>query len=112
MSGGCAASLIERFDAGLKRVPFGTGPKDLMVAYAANAELLCFLVLGWPIPCNVVDLFVETAAAVNGNSDVWARESRPGLLDALELNGLGGISAATKNSMREIILGNQEYTEQ
>jgi DNA polymerase I len=73
--------------------------------------LLCFLMLGWPLPRNVLDLYVETAAAINGNTEVWAKKSRPGLLDALELHGLGGILAATKKSMREVITGNERYTE-
>ena len=39
----------------LRRAPFDTGPRSLMVAYAANAELSCFEVLGWPflITCSI-----------------------------------------------------------
>ena len=55
------------------------GPRDLMVAYAANAELSCFLALGWPFPCNVLDLYVETIAGINGRADIWPQKGRPGL---------------------------------
>ena len=37
----------------LRRAPFDTGQRSRMVAYAANAELSCFEVLGWPFPYNV-----------------------------------------------------------
>ena len=72
----------------LRRAPFGTGPRDLLVAYAANAEMSCFLALGWPFPVNVLDLYVETIAAINGRTDIWPHKGRPGLLAALELHGL------------------------
>ena len=47
----------------LRRAPFGTGPRDLLVTFAANAEISCFLALGWPFPFNVLDLYVETIAS-------------------------------------------------
>ena len=53
--------------------------EDLMVAYAANAEFSCFLALAWPLPVNVLDLYVETIAAINGRTDVWPYKGRPGL---------------------------------
>jgi DNA polymerase I len=94
----------------LKRAPFGTGPRDLMIAYAANAELACFLALGWPFPCNVLDLYVETIAVINGRTDLWPNKGRPGLLAALELHGLPAMSAMTKQDMRDVIVNNTEYT--
>jgi len=39
--------------------PFDTGPDSVMVAFASNAELACFLALGWPFPTNVLDPYVE-----------------------------------------------------
>jgi hypothetical protein len=88
----------------LDRAPFGTGPDDLTVAYAANAELSCFLALGWPLPVNVLDVYVETIAAINGNTAIWPNKGRPGLLDALELYGLAGVSRAYKDHWRDVIL--------
>jgi DNA polymerase I len=67
------ASIVMRRAELLKcrAAPFPTGPEDLMVAYAANAELSCFLTLNWPFPCNVLDVYVETICAINGNATIW-----------------------------------------
>jgi DNA polymerase-1 len=94
----------------LRRAPFGTGPRDLMVVYAANAEISCFLVLGWPLPVNMLDLYVETIAAINGRIDIWPQKGRPGLLAALELHELPVPSASTKTDMRRLILDHTDYT--
>jgi hypothetical protein len=55
----------------LARAPFDTGPDSVMVAFASNAELQCFLALGWPFPTNVLDPYVENIVAINGNTAVW-----------------------------------------
>jgi DNA polymerase I len=94
----------------LKHAPFWVGPRDLMVAYAANAELSCFAVLGWPFPCNVLDLFVETIASINGRTDIWPQRGRPRLPHALELHGLPASSVETKDDMIDLILNNTDYT--
>ena len=76
------------------------------MAYAANAEMSCFLALGWPFPVNVLDLYVETIAAINGRTDIWPHKGRPGLLAALELQGLPALSDDNKDAMRRLILDN------
>ena len=43
--------------------PFSIGKDSLIVAYYASAELGCFLVLGWPMPANILDLFAEFRVA-------------------------------------------------
>ena len=50
----------------LSSAPFDTGPEALVVAYLASAELGCFLELGWSMPANVLDLYVEHRVATNG----------------------------------------------
>ena len=94
----------------LRRAPFRVGPRDLLVTFAANAEMSCFLALGWPFPINVLDLYVETIAAINGRTDIWPQKGRPGLLAALELHGLPAPSADTKTDMRRLILDHTDYT--
>jgi DNA polymerase I len=94
----------------LKRAPFGTGPRDLMIAYAANAEISCFQMLGWPQPRNVLDLYVEACAVLNGRTDLWDSKGRPGLVAVLELLGLPSISATEKQEMRDLILNNEDYS--
>jgi hypothetical protein len=95
-----------------RRAPFDTGPRSAMIAYAANAELSCFLALGWPFPVNVLDAYVETCAAINGNTHIWPQKKRPKLPEALQLFGLEGMSVETKEQMRDMILQNTDYTPQ
>jgi DNA polymerase-1 len=94
----------------LEHAPFGTGPRDLMIAYAANAEISCFLMLGWSLPHNILDLYVESCAVLNGRTDLWDRKGRPGLVAVLDLLGLPSITAAEKKEMRDLILNNEDYT--
>jgi DNA polymerase family A len=96
----------------LRQAPFDTGPRSLVVAYAANAELSCFLALGWPPPCCVVDLYVETIAAINGLEIEDLGEKRPNLLEALTLFGLPSRPKAEKERVRDLILSRSDYTEE
>lgn len=50
----------------MKSAPFPTGPDALFVAFFASAELDCFLRLGWSLPENVLDLYVEFRNQTNG----------------------------------------------
>jgi len=65
---------------------------------------------------HVLDPYVENIVAINGNTAVWppadekGRKGRPGLLDALKLHGLPGRSQEEKDRMRDMILGNENYT--
>jgi hypothetical protein len=95
----------------LRRPPFGIGARDLIIAYAANAEMQCFLQLGWPMPAHILDLYLETSALTNGDNEKWPhRKWRPGLLEALAIFDLQGIDAGEKEEMRNLILNNENYT--
>ena len=94
----------------LQRAPFGTGPRDLMIAYAANAECSCMLMLNWPLPRNILDLYVEACAVLNGRTDLWANNGRPGLVAMLDLLGLPTMTADEKQEMRGLILNNEDYS--
>jgi hypothetical protein len=91
----------------LRRAPFATDKDALFVAYYASAELGCFLVLGWPFPANVLDLFTEFRNATNGSPTPCGS----GLLGALAYYGLDSIEAAEKDSMRELALRGGPYTD-
>ena len=84
-----------------------------MVAYAANAEMSCFLALGWPFPCNVLDLYVETIAEhQRPRRSSGHRKDGPACYAALELHGLPAPPIDTKTDMRRLILEkNGNYTE-
>ncbi|MBV8095530.1 MAG: hypothetical protein JOY71_23320 [Acetobacteraceae bacterium] len=84
----------------LRRPPFDTGPDALFVAFFASAELGCFLTLGWPLPWNVLDLFVEHRCRTNG----LRLDCGNSLLGALALHGLGHIDAGEKAAMRQLVL--------
>jgi len=50
----------------LRAAPFDTGPRSVMVAYFASAEIGCFEALGWERPANIIDLFAEFRVETNG----------------------------------------------
>jgi hypothetical protein len=68
----------------LKEAPFESGSDAVMVAYLASAELGCLLQLGWPLPHNVLDLYVEHRVHTNGRH----LPTGNGLLGALAVRGL------------------------
>ena len=80
--------------------PFPIGADALFVAYYASAELGCFRALSWPMPANVLDLFVEFRNRTNGLST----PAGSGLLGALTYFGLDNIGAIEKDDMRSLVL--------
>ena len=86
---------------GLRAAPFDTGPRSVMVAYFASAEIGCFEALGWKRPANIIDLYAEFRVETNGLTLPMGR----GLLGAQAYYDLGGMSAGDKESMRELIMG-------
>ncbi|WP_338822496.1 DNA polymerase [Bradyrhizobium septentrionale] len=86
--------------------PFTTGDDSCLVAYAAQAEIGCFLSLGWPLPVNVIDLYAEFRVETNG-----ARRTAS-LIDALALHNLPHMDAATKESMRDLVLRVGDWSEE
>ena len=93
-------------DGTLNQPPFDVGPDSLMVAYFASAELGCFLSLGWPMPRNVLDLYVEFRCLTNGK----VVPSR-GLLGAMAYVGLDCMDSVEKDSMRELAMRVGPHTE-
>ncbi len=81
------------------RPPFDVGTDSLMVAYFASAELGCCLALNWPMPVNVLDLYVEFRCLTNGKT-----VPNRGLLGAMAYCGLDCMEVAEKDSMRELAM--------
>ena len=100
------SALARRFAQLLNRAPFDVGPDALFVAYFASAELGCFLELGWPLPENVLDLYVEHRVETNGEPTLCG----DGLLGALSLRGLGHIDAGEKDAMRRLVCDQHQWT--
>jgi hypothetical protein len=84
--------------------PFDTGPDTLFVAYYASAEVGCHLALGWAIPANILDLYVEF------RNLKLPTPCGAGLLGALSYFGLGSIQALEKESMRELAMCGGPFT--
>jgi hypothetical protein len=94
--------------------PFPIDKDAVFVAYYASAELGCFRALSWPMPANVIDLFVEFRDRTN----LIAERRKPGvkppgasLIDALTYFGLDTIGAVEKGEMRARILRGGPWVE-
>jgi DNA polymerase I len=87
--------------------PFSIGERALFVAYYASAELGCFRALGWPMPANILDLYVEFRDRGNGLELPAGR----GLVGALVFHGLDHIGAVEKDEMRAIAIRGGPFTE-
>ena len=88
--------------------PFSVGRDALCVAYFASAEMDCFLKLGWQLPENVLDLYVEFRCLTNGTTP----PNGAGLLGALFFFGLPTIAAQHKDAMRDLTLRGGPWSEQ
>jgi DNA polymerase I len=86
--------------------PYGVGPESVFVAYYASAELGCHLILGWPLPAYVLDLFAEFRCLTNGRT----LPAGSGLLGALVAFGIDGIDVAEKEAMRALALRGGPWT--
>jgi len=88
--------------------PYGVGARDLLVAYYASAELGCHLALGWPMPERILDLFVEFRLLTSGLGSALGHS----LQGALGHHGLDALSAAEKESMRQLAMRGGPYSSQ
>lgn len=86
--------------------PFPLGSDVLYVAYLASAELSCHLRLGWPLPCNILDLYGEFRFLTNGTKPTCGNS----LLGALTYFDLDAMSGAEKSEMRDLALRGGHYT--
>ena len=92
---------------GWSEPPYAIDEHSLLVAYYASAEMGCHLVLGWDLPCYVLDLFCEFRNMTNGLSIPCGA----GLLGAMAYFGLPAIDSAEKTTMRDLALRGRDYTE-
>ncbi len=89
-----------------RQPPYSVGKQSLFVAYYASAELGCHLALNWPMPANVLDLFVEFRVLTNGLPTPCGK----GLLGALAYFGIDGIDHVEKEEMRQLAMGGGPWT--
>ena len=91
---------------GRTEAPYPTDDDTLFVAYYASAEIGCHRALGWPVPKNVLDLFTEFRNLTNGLEVPCGN----GLLGALAWFGQDSITAADKETMRDLALRGGPWT--
>ena len=82
--------------------PYSIGPDSLLVAYFASAEWQAHLSLGWALPDNVLDLYIEFMWLTNGVKRDH-KSARKSLLGALQYFGARGISSDVKDAWRDRI---------
>jgi hypothetical protein len=89
--------------------PYRIDHKTLFVAFYASAELGCHLSLGWDLPVNILDLFIEFRRLTNHSAD-W--QPPAGLLDALDYFKLDSIEAQAKEHWRDVVLRGGPWSEE
>lgn len=90
----------------LSTPPYSIAEGACFIAYYVPAELKCHLALGWPLPQNVIDLYVEFRCQTNGKP-VFAGNN---LIGALEYFGLNSMSVAEKEEMRQLAIRGGPWT--
>jgi hypothetical protein len=88
--------------------PYDIGEDSLIVCYSAIAEMSCHLVLGWPVPKRILDLYVEFRRHKNGMVPGVGSK----LIQALEYFGLPSIEAAEKDEYRQLAIRGAPFSEQ
>ena len=86
--------------------PYDVGPGSVLIAHGSNAEWLCHIVLGWPLPIYVLDTYAEARANLNG-----AEYGKDGLLMVAARYGLPVITTAAKEEGRMIAMQGRAYAE-
>jgi hypothetical protein len=89
--------------------PYRIDDKTLFISYAATAECLCQLTLGWPLLHNVLDLSPVFRAYINGREP--PAEGK-GLIGALAYFGFRTDGGRYKEAMRKRILEGRPYSEE
>ncbi len=91
--------------------PLNFGPDSLHVVYSATAELGFALALGWPLPYNVLDLWVERRNLTNGHTDCAGNPVPTDLVTTCHSYGIyDTISIENKEAMRDCILQGPPFT--
>jgi DNA polymerase-1 len=91
----------------LGQCPIPGSKADLVVAYAFSAEARFYHTLGWPIPVNILDLYVERMRYRNGHF----RDSNDKLLTAMAEFGLAHMAPSEKDDMVRLINRGAPYSD-
>lgn len=91
----------------LTKLPYAIDKDALVIAYYSTAEMLCHLALGFELPINILDLYVEFRCLTSGLTTLYGHS----LLGCLAYFGLNGIDASEKESMRQLIINNTSWSD-
>jgi hypothetical protein len=83
------------------KAPFAVAPSTLFVGFKTEAELTCFLALGWQLPCHVIDLYSEWRHRSNGMPNPLPENS---LINVAAHYGIDTTSAAAKEHFRAMFI--------
>jgi hypothetical protein len=115
----CAIDLIsrERVEVWLEPgtpCPFLMTSDELFILWAADADILTFIAMGWPVPLNVIDPRVEWMRIDNGGNQYKPTGEKKGhsLLDAARALGVKAIPDSVKKYWRDIAIRGGPFTEE
>jgi len=86
--------------------PYRTDKRVLFVSFVANAECVCHLALGWPLPAHILDLSPIFRNLTNGR---YTPEGK-GLLGALRYCGFDTITPKQKDAMQKRVMQGWPFT--
>ena len=86
--------------------PYRADAEVLFVCFVGNAELLCHLSLGWPLPASVLDLNAEFRCITNGRTVPAGK----GLLGALAYYAFNDANCKRKEAMQQRISKGWPFT--
>lgn len=86
--------------------PFSTEAESLFICFSGVGDISCFLVLGWPLPQRLVDMYPEV------RQQLFDRDSYrlPSLTNAARLLGLVTMEDEFKDTARDLII-NRQFTD-
>jgi hypothetical protein len=91
----------------LPECPFSLDDSELLICYSAGAELSFFRAMGWGLPLQLIDGFLEFVCLTNGLAVFEARKgerkSGRGELDALKFYGLDRMNPQAKKTNRKLV---------
>ena len=88
--------------------PYDVGPDALFISFQSSAEVACHLALGWPVPTNILDPYVEFMRQVPRHKRVAGN----GLLGALTHLGLDALGTQNeKDEGRALAMRGKPFTD-
>jgi DNA polymerase family A len=87
-------------------LPYRTDDRVLFLSFVANAECLCHLSLGCPLPAKIIDLSPLFRCVINGRIAPQGK----GLLGALAYYGIPSVETIYKEKIRQLIMRGWPFT--